>query len=71
MTSTLVPSIMKSGSYRYPIYQKKRKLSKLEFLDIIEIDANPYYYLIRNKDNKLFSIIISEIYSNLISYLIK
>ena len=50
---------------------KKRKLSKLEFFNIIEIDINSYYYLIKNKDNKLFFIIINKIYNNLISNLIK
>ena len=44
---------------------KEKKLLKLEFFNIIKIDINFYYYLIRNKNNKLFSIIINEIYNNL------
>ena len=42
-------------------------MSKLESFNIVEIDINFYYHLIRNKDNKLFSIIINEIYNNFIS----
>ena len=48
-----------------PRASKKKKILKLEFLNIVEIDINLYYHLIRNKNNKLFFIIISEIYNNL------
>ena len=37
-------------------------IKKLNFIDIVEINASTYYYLIRNKENKLFSLIINEIY---------
>ena len=37
-------------------------IKKFDFIDIIEIDVLIYYYLIRNKENKLFSLIINEIY---------
>ena len=37
-------------------------IKKLDFIDIIKINASIYYYLIRNKKNKLFSLIINKIY---------
>ena len=37
-------------------------IKKLDLVDIIEINALIYYYLIRNKENKLFSLIMNEIY---------
>ena len=37
-------------------------IKKFNFIDIIKIDVSIYYYLIRNKKNKLFSLIINEIY---------
>ena len=37
-------------------------IKKFNFIDIAKIDASIYYYLIRNKKNKLFSLIINEIY---------
>ena len=37
-------------------------IKKLNFIDIIKIDASTYYYLIRNKKNKLFFLIMNEIY---------
>ena len=49
---------------------KERKILKFEFLNITEIDIDSYYYLIKNKNNKLFFIIISEIYNNFILNLI-
>ena len=52
-------------------YISKKKLLKLEFLNIAEIDINPYHYLIKNKNNKLFFVIINEIYNNLTLYIIK
>ena len=41
---------------------KKKKIQKLNLIDIIEIDALTYYHLIKNKENKLFSLIINKIY---------
>ena len=41
---------------------KKKMIQKFNLLNIVEIDALIYYYLIRNKKNKLFSLIINEIY---------
>ena len=40
-------------------------IKKLNFIDIIKIDASIYYYLTRNKKNKLFSLIINKIYDTL------
>ena len=45
---------------------KKKMIQKFDFLDIIEIDVSVYHYLIRNKENKLFSLIINKIYDTLI-----
>ena len=41
-------------------------IQKSNLLNIIEIDESIYYYLIRNKKNKLFSLIINKIYDTLI-----
>ena len=41
---------------------KEKMIKKFDFIDIVEINASTYYYLIRNKKNKLFSLIINEIY---------
>ena len=41
---------------------KKEMIKKFNFIDIVEINASIYYYLIRNKENKLFSLTINEIY---------
>ena len=38
-------------------------IKKFNLIDIIKIDALTYYHLIRNKENKLFSLIINEIYN--------
>ena len=48
---------------------KEMKIQKLNFIDIAEIDASAYYYLIKNKENKLFSLIINEICDTLIQLL--
>ena len=45
---------------------KEMKIQKFNLIDIIEIDVSTYYYLIRNKKNKLFSLIINEIYDTFI-----
>ena len=41
---------------------KKKIIKKSDFIDIVEINASIYYYLIRNKENKFFFLIINEIY---------
>ena len=45
---------------------KEKMIKKFDFIDIIKIDVSTYYYLIRNKKNKLFFLIMNEIYD--ISY---
>ena len=45
---------------------KKMKIQKSGFIDIVEIDALTYYHLIRNKENKLFFLIINKICDTLI-----
>ena len=40
---------------------KKMKIQKSGFIDIVEIDALTYYHLIRNKENKLFSLTMNKI----------
>ena len=42
---------------------KEKMIKKFDFIDIAEINASIYYYLIRNKQNKLFSLIINKIYN--------
>ena len=49
---------------------KKKKIKKFNFINIAEINASIYYYLIRNKENKLFLLIINEIY-NIINKFLK
>ena len=41
---------------------KKKMIQKSDLLNIVEINVSIYYYLIRSKENKLFSLIINEIY---------
>ena len=41
---------------------KEKIIKKFDLINIIEIDASIYYYLIRNKENKLFFLIMNEIY---------
>ena len=41
---------------------KKKKIQEFNLIDIIQINALTYYYLIKNKENKLFSLIMNEIY---------
>ena len=41
---------------------KKKIIKKFDFIDIAKIDVSIYYYLIRNKKNKLFSLIMNKIY---------
>ena len=40
---------------------KEMKIQKSDFIDIAEIDALTYYYLIRNKENKLFFLTMNKI----------
>ena len=42
---------------------KKKMIKKFNHIDIIKINALIYYYLIRNKKNKLFFLTINEIYN--------
>ena len=42
---------------------KEKIIKKSNFIDIIKIDVSIYYYLIRNKENKLFSLIMNKIYN--------
>ena len=41
---------------------KEKKIQKFDLIDIVEIDAFAYYYLVRNKENKFFSLTMNEIY---------
>ena len=45
---------------------KEKKIQKFDLIDIVEIDALTYYHLIRNKENKLFSLTMNEIYDTFI-----
>ena len=47
---------------------KEKKIQKFDLIDIVEINALTYYYLIKNKVNKLFSLIINKIYDILIQF---
>ena len=47
---------------------KKNKIQKSDLINIAKINAFAYYYLIRNKENKLFSLIMNEIYDTLIQF---
>ena len=40
---------------------KEMKIQKPDFIDIAEIDALAYYHLIRNKENKVFSLTMNKI----------
>ena len=41
---------------------KEKMIKKFDFIDIAEINISIYYYLTRNKKNKLFSLIMNKIY---------
>ena len=45
---------------------KEKMIQKFNFIDIVKINALAYYYLIKNKENKLFSLIINKIYDTFI-----
>ena len=47
---------------------KEMKIQKPDLIDIVEINASAYYHLIRNKENKLFSLIMNEICDTLIQF---
>ena len=47
---------------------KKNKIQKFNLINIVEINAFIYYYLIRDKKNKLFSLTINEIYDTFIQF---
>ena len=40
---------------------KEIKIQKSDLIDIVEIGASIYYHLIKNKENKLFSLTMNEI----------
>ena len=42
------------------------KIKKSDFIDIAEINASIYYCLTRNKENKIFSLIINKIHNNFV-----
>ena len=51
---------------------KEKMIKKIYFINIAKIDASTYYYLIRNKKNKLFSLTMNKTYNTLYeSFLIK
>ena len=45
---------------------KEKMIKKSDFINIAKIDVLIYYHLIRNKENKLFSLTMNKIYN--ISY---
>ena len=45
---------------------KEKKIQKSNLIDIVEIDASAYYHLIKNKENKFFSLTMNEIYDTFI-----
>ena len=47
---------------------KEKKIIKSDLIDIVEIDVLAYYYLVRNKENKLFFLIMNEIYDIFIEF---
>ena len=47
---------------------KEKIIKKSDFINIAKINASIYYYLIYNKKNKLFSLIINEIYDILYEF---
>ena len=47
---------------------KEKKIQKFNFIDVAEIDASAYVYLIKNKENKLFSLIMNKIYDIFIQF---
>ena len=43
-------------------------IKKFDFINIIKINASTYYYLVYNKENKFFFLIMNEIYDTLHKY---
>ena len=62
ISNRLVPSSIKRITLTSKTI-KKNRINYLNIVDIVEISALLYYYLTRNKENKLFSLIIKEIYN--------
>ena len=52
----------KKGSTLISKIFKKKMIKRFDFIDIVEINILIYYHLIRNKENKLFSLTINKIY---------
>ena len=48
---------------------KEKKIQEPDLIDIIEINALIYYHLVKNKENKLFSLIMNKIYDTFIQSL--
>ena len=44
---------------------KEKMIKKSDLINIAEIDASTYYHLARNKENKLFSLMMNKIYDTL------
>ena len=47
---------------------KEMKIQKSDLIDIVEINASTYYHLIKNKENKLFSLIMNKICDTFIQF---
>ena len=47
---------------------KEKMIQKFNLLNIVEIHILIYYYLIRSKENKLFSLTMNEIYDTFIEF---
>ena len=45
-------------------------IKKFNFIDITKINVSIYYCLIRNKENKLFSLIMNKIYNILYQFIL-
>ena len=52
----------KKRSTSTPKTLKEKMIKKFDLIDIVKINTSTYYHLTRNKKNKLFSLIINEIY---------
>ena len=45
---------------------KEKMIQKFNLIDIAKINVLAYYYLIKNKENKFFSLIMNKIYDTFI-----
>ena len=45
---------------------KEKMIQEFDLLNVVEINVSTYYYLTRNKKNRLFSLIINKIYNTFI-----